>query len=114
MIDKQYKNISEVSEQLKLNKHVIRYWDSKFEGLSTRLSNKKRRFFSNSNIKKLQELKNLLYQNGKHNYSLELANKIISSKSNLDNNSPKKPAEKKDFNIQKLEEISESLKKLIK
>ena len=57
MADKNYKNISEVSEQLKINKHVIRYWDSKFEGISTRLSDNKRRFqiasMYNEKLKKL-------------------------------------------------------------
>ena len=80
MTDKLYKNITEVSEQLKINKHVIRYWDSKIEGISTRLSDTKRRFFSVDNIKKIQELKNVLYQNGRHNYSLELANKIVNTR----------------------------------
>ena len=34
MKDKKYKSISEVSELLKINKHVIRYWDTKFDGIS--------------------------------------------------------------------------------
>ena len=81
MNEKTYKSISEVSHLLKINKHVIRYWDSKFEGISTRLTNNKRRFFSIENIKKLQEIKNILYQNGRHNYSFDLAKKIVGNKS---------------------------------
>ena len=85
MIEKQYISIDEVSKLLKINKHVIRYWDSKFDGISTRLSTNKRRFFSNDNVKKLQQLKNILYKNGKHNYSLDLAKKIVNKKtSNLE------------------------------
>ena len=57
MKDKQYISITEVSKLLNINAHVIRYWDSKFDGISTRLSDNKRRFFNNSNIKKLSELK---------------------------------------------------------
>ena len=34
---KKYKTIKEVSDLLNINQHVIRYWDSKFEGLSIRL-----------------------------------------------------------------------------
>ena len=83
MTEKLYKSIKEVSELLKINKHVIRYWDSKFDGISTRLSGNKRRFFNLDNVKKLQELKNILYQNGKHNYSLDLAKKIVSKKTSL-------------------------------
>ena len=59
---------------------MIRYWDTKFDGISTRLSDNKRRFFSYENIKKLQDLKNILYQNGRHNYSFDLAKKIVSDK----------------------------------
>jgi len=89
MIEKQYKNIKEVSKELNIKEHVIRYWDSidhktnkiRFQGLSTR-NPKGIRFFNKENIKKLEQLKNLLYENGKHNYSLALANKIISNKKN--------------------------------
>ena len=31
MNDKTYKSITEVSKLLKINKHVIRYWDSRFD-----------------------------------------------------------------------------------
>ena len=74
---KKYKTIKEVSNLLNINQHVIRYWDSKFEGLSIRFSSKKQRYFNNDHIKKIQDLKKTLYQNGKHNYSLDLAKKII-------------------------------------
>ena len=73
MSDKTYKSISEVSELLKIKKHVIRYWDSNFEGISTRLGKKKMRIFNLKNIQNLHELKNILYKDGKSCYSLELA-----------------------------------------
>ena len=77
---KRYYTISEVSKKLDIKTHVIRYWDSKFEGISTRLNNNKQRFFNNSNIKKIKELKITLYNNGKLNYPLELANKLVDVK----------------------------------
>ena len=46
MKNKYYKSISEVSEILKIKQHVIRYWDSQFDGISTRLGERKRRYFS--------------------------------------------------------------------
>ena len=113
MNNKVYKSISEVSNILIINKHVIRYWDSKFDGISIRLSKNKRRFFSKENIERLQKLKNVLYQNGKHNYSLDLANKIVTKRSNkkiVDQNSNKKSSIK----INKLREISSNLKRLLK
>ena len=61
MNHKSYKSITEVSKILNLKPHVIRYWDSRLDGISTRLGEKKRRFFSISNIKKLKSLKDKLY-----------------------------------------------------
>ena len=89
MIEKQYKNIKEVSKLLNIKEHVIRYWDSidpktdkiRIQGLSTR-NRGGIRYFNRDNINKLQQLKAVLFENGKHNYSLDLANKILSSKKN--------------------------------
>ena len=114
MKDKKYKSIAEVSELLKINKHVIRYWDTRFDGISTRLSDNKRRFFNIENIKKLQELKNILYQNGRHNYSFDLAKKIVSDKTKKNEVSVVNKIEDTKFNIVKLQEISNNLKELLK
>ena len=114
MNEKSYKSITEVSEQLKINKHVIRYWDSKFQGISTRLSNSKRRFFSSENIKKIEELKNVLYKNGKHNYSLELANRLIKKTTSKPIKENIKISDKNQLIIEELEKISNHLKNLIK
>ena len=89
MIEKQYKNIKEVSKLLNIKEHVIRYWDSidpktekiRIQGISTR-NKGGTRYFNKENINKLEQLKGLLFENGKHNYSLDLANKILSSKRN--------------------------------
>ena len=113
MKDKKYKSIAEVSKLLKINKHVIRYWDTKFDGISTRLSDNKRRFFNIENIKKLQELKNILYQNGRHNYSFDLAKKIVSDKSKKNEISITSKIGKAKFSIVKLQEISNNLKELL-
>ena len=113
MKDKKYKSIAEVSELLKINKHVIRYWDTKFDGISTRLSDSKRRFFNIENIKKLQELKNILYQNGRHNYSFDLAKKIVSDKTKKKEVSNINQIRGTKFSIVKLQEISNNLKELL-
>ena len=87
---KKYLNIREVSKLLDIKEHVIRYWDSvdpktnklRVEGISTK-SNGGTRYFNKENIKKLQKLKSILYDGNKHNYAIKLADKILSSKSNL-------------------------------
>ena len=80
MKDKKYKSITEVSELLKINKHVIRYWDTKFDGISTRLSDNKRRFFSSENIKKLQNKNRYIL--GRHIYFVCLI-RLVYGLSNL-------------------------------
>ena len=84
--DKQYYNIREVSKILNLKEHVIRHWDSldpktnklRIEGLSIRTKGGTR-YFNQTHIKKLSNIKNILFEEGKHNYSLDLVNKIMSS-----------------------------------
>ena len=113
-MNKKYYSISEVSKLLDIKTHVIRYWDSKFEDISTRLNNKQR-FFNNVNIKKLKELKLTLYENGKQNYSLELANKLVDAKNiqNLNNKNFKFPETDFKFYIKDLIKIRNNLTNLI-
>tara|TARA_Y100000590_G_scaffold417961_1_gene518190 strand:+ start:186 stop:554 length:369 start_codon:yes stop_codon:yes gene_type:complete len=122
MNDKQYKNITEVSELLKIQKHIIRYWDSidkktnklRIDGLSTRLAGSKRRHFSKENIKNLEQLKNVLYKNGNLNYSLDLAKKIVNKNYKLNSSNSAPNNSPKNLDIDQLLEISNNLKKLIK
>ena len=125
MTEKQYKNIKEVSKLLNIKEHVIRYWDSidpktdkiKIQGLSTR-NRGGIRYFNRDNINKLEQLKDVLFENGKHNYSLDLANKILSSKKNKlsdvkSSNITKKVISSKKIEIKlKLDEILFKLRNL--
>ena len=118
MTDKIYKSITEVSQLLNINKHVIRYWDSRFEGISTRRGKTKRRFFNADNIKKLQELRDILYTNGKSHHSLDLAAKLIAKKKSIiikdEGIKVKVNSETSKATIEKLSEISENFKKILK
>jgi len=84
---KKYLNIHEVSKLTGIKEHVIRYWDSidpktqeyRFEGISTK-SKKGTRYFNKDNISKIQNIKNLLYENGNQNYTLKLVKKILTKK----------------------------------
>tara|TARA_B100001175_G_C19259236_1_gene518577 strand:- start:164 stop:550 length:387 start_codon:yes stop_codon:yes gene_type:complete len=84
--NKQYFNIKEVSNILNLKEHVIRHWDSidpktkrlRIDGLSMRTKGGTR-YFNKNHIKKLSIIKNILFEEGKHNYSLDLVKKILSS-----------------------------------
>ena len=86
MINKKYLNISEVSKMLQIEEYKIRYWDSidpktskyRIDGISTK-SKGGTRYFNKENIKKLQKLKNILYDGNRQNYSIKLADRILSS-----------------------------------
>ena len=125
--NKQYYNIKEVSKILNLKEHVIRHWDSvdpktnklRIEGLSIRTKGGTR-YFNQNHIKKLLNIKNILFEEGKHNYSLDLVKKIISSKTlekkmNIDSNYANQ-TQKIDLNYnnqQKLKKVVNKLKKLL-
>ena len=117
MTNKKYLNISEVSKMLQIEEHKIRYWDSidpktnkyRVEGISTK-SKGGTRYFNKENIKKLEKLKNILYDGNNHNYSIKLAEKILSS-----NNSPsfKKEDNNPNFrNSEYTEKIEQILNKM--
>mgnify|MGYP002858561725 CR=1 FL=1 len=102
---------------LQIEEHKIRYWDSidpksnkyRVEGISTK-SKGGTRYFNKENIKKLKKLKSILYDGNNHNYSIKLAEKIISSNNN--------PSYKKDDNyvnnqnLYKIEKIEQILNKM--
>ena len=122
MINKKYLNISEVSKILQIEEHKIRYWDSidpktnkyRIEGISTK-SKGGTRYFNKENIKKLKKLKSILYDGKYHNYSIKLADKIISSNNKLDGFEDQNPTNNKySYNHKKIDQILNKMRKLLK
>ena len=115
---KKYLNIKEASKIIGLKEHVIRYWDSidpktnkiRMEGISTK-SKAGTRYFNKDNLKKLQNLKKIIYKDGYQSSALKLAEKIISKKyhdkSNIDTDSPKLE------NNQKINQILKKMRNLL-
>ncbi len=70
-------NIGEVSRLLNIEAHVIRYWEKEFPQLKpVRISG--RRFYTDSHLKLLRRIKELLYEEG---YTIAGARKVISRES---------------------------------
>ena len=73
--NKKYYSITEVSKMLKIKEHVIRHWDSidpktkrlRIDGLSMRTKGGTR-YFNKNHINKLSNIKNILFEEGRHNY----------------------------------------------
>ena len=122
MINKKYLNISEVSKLLQIEEHKIRYWDSvdpktnkhRFEGISTK-SKGGTRYFNKENIKKLEKLKNILYDGDNQNSSIKLAEKILTSKIKPAVEKNKSKIDYKDLNnVEKIEQILNKMRLMLK
>ena len=116
ILKKTYYSISEVSKMLNIQEHTIRFWDSKLPDISKRDKKGKTRFFNLKQIEKLSKLNDIL----KKNDSITLAYEILSknnnknSSINLNNNDNlKNDSIKFQKNIDKIKNISRSLKKLL-
>ena len=121
MINKKYFNISEVSEMLQIEEHKIRYWDSvdpktnknRIDGISTK-SKGGTRYFNKENIKKLKKLKNILYDGSNQNYSIKLAEKILSSNNKLSNEKDDNyPNNQNLHNVEKIKQILNKMRLLL-
>ena len=121
MINKKYFNISEVSKMLEIEEYKIRYWDSidpktnnyRIEGISTK-SKGGTRYFNKDNIKKLEKLKNILYNGNNQNYSLKLAERILSSNNKLFNQKEYNYLDNQNLNnIEKIEQILNKMRLLL-
>ncbi len=107
---------------LQIEEHKIRYWDSidpktkkyRIEGISTK-SKGGTRYFNRENIRKLQQLKNILYDGNSHNYSIKLAQKLLysNSKSNIKNNQIQVNNRNLN-NLKKIEQILNKMRILLK
>ncbi len=128
LIEKKYYSIREVAEMLDIKEHVIRHWDSidpktkkfRIDNLSIRTSGGTR-FFNKNHIKKISNLVNLLRENGKRNYTLDLASKILSQGNTnkkkfieIQNNKKNYSSNDLKFKISKIKDITRNLKKLLK
>ena len=121
MINKKYLNISEVSKMLQIEEYKIRYWDSidpktnnyRIEGISTK-SKGGTRYFNKENIKKLEKLKNILYNGNNQNYSLKLAERILSSNNKLFHQKEYNYLDNQNLNnIEKIEQILNKMRLLL-
>ena len=116
---KKYLNISEVSKITGLKEHVIRYWDSvnpktnqlRIPGISTK-SKKGTRYFNKENLRKIENLKKLIYENGDYNHSLRLADKLISNKSSNNFNTKEIGNLKNPIKLENLKKFDQILKKM--
>ena len=77
---KAYYTITEVSKNLNLPSHVMRFWETKFSQLKPMKRSGGRRYYQRKDIEILEHIKELLYNKG---FTIKGAQKLISTKSNI-------------------------------
>ena len=70
-----YRNISEASEEIGLEAHVLRFWESRFDNLEPMTRGGGRRYYSLADMDLLRQIKTLLHDQG---HTIKAANRMIS------------------------------------
>ncbi len=73
-----YQTISEVSVQLDVPAHVLRFWESKFSSLKPMKRSGGRRYYRKEDIQLLETIKSLLYDEG---YTIKGAQNTLKKRS---------------------------------
>ncbi len=75
--DDALRTIAEVASELRLEPHVLRFWESKFSRIKPLKMRGGRRYYSKSDIQTIREIKDLLYEKG---YTIRGVQKLFSQK----------------------------------
>ena len=75
-----YRTISEVSEQLDVPAHVLRFWETKFTQLRPMKRSGGRRYYKASDMALLSDIRDLLYRDG---FTIKGAQKALKEKKGI-------------------------------
>ena len=115
---KAYYTITEVSKNLNLPSHVMRFWETKFSQLKPMKRSGGRRYYQRKDIEILEHIKELLYNKG---FTIKGAQKLIGTKSNINDEKNQKlyPLNNDDIDkikvvYSKLSQIEEKIDNILK
>ena len=74
-----FRTISEVSKEIKIPTHVLRFWESKFSNINPLKRSGNRRYYRPEDVKLIIQIKTLLYENG---YTVKGVQKLFEDKPN--------------------------------
>lgn len=80
-----FRNISEVSDQLNVPAHVLRFWETRFSQIKPIKRSGGRRYYRPDDIALLQEIRNLLYTQG---YTIKGAQQVLKGTKEASANAP--------------------------
>ena len=100
-----FRTISEVSNEINIPAHVLRFWETKFPNINPLKRSGNRRYYRPEDVKLIIKIKTLLYDNG---YTVKGVQKLL--KENDNKNNEKNNIKEKLSNI--LKDIDNIIKKL--
>ena len=98
-----FRTISEVSNEVNIPAHVLRFWETKFPNINPLKRSGNRRYYRPEDVKLIIKIKTLLYDNG---YTVKGVQKLLKENDNTNNN--------KDDIKEKLSSILKDIDNIIK
>ena len=77
-----FRTISEVSSEINIPAHVLRFWEAKFPNINPLKRSGNRRYYRPEDIKLIIKIKTLLYDNG---YTVKGVQKLLKENDNRNN-----------------------------
>lgn len=77
-----FRTISEVSNEVNIPAHVLRFWETKFPNINPLKRSGNRRYYRPEDVKLIIKIKTLLYDNG---YTVKGVQKLLKEKNNKNN-----------------------------
>ena len=77
-----FRTISEVSDEVNIPAHVLRFWETKFPNINPLKRSGNRRYYRPEDVKLIIKIKTLLYDNG---YTVKGVQKILRENDNKNN-----------------------------
>ena len=77
-----FRTISEVSSEINIPAHVLRFWETKFPNINPLKRSGNRRYYRPEDVKLIIKIKTLLYDNG---YTVKGVQKLLKENNNKNN-----------------------------
>ena len=77
-----FRTISEVSSEVNIPAHVLRFWETKFPNINPLKRSGNRRYYRPEDVKLIIKIKTLLYDNG---YTVKGVQKLLKENNNKNN-----------------------------
>ena len=77
-----FRTISEVSNEVNIPAHVLRFWETKFPNINPLKRSGNRRYYRPEDVKLIIKIKTLLYENG---YTVKGVQKLLKENDNKNN-----------------------------